>query len=193
MIFLLEWDMMFKNVETGQTEEVNTVKLLVLSDSHSMLSFMRRCIGRILPDGVIHLGDYFEDGEAMKEEFPGIPFYQVPGNCDLYRCQPGQPEILVESFDGVTLYLTHGHRHKVKMYLAALLRDARKCHGAAALYGHTHVADCHQEEDGLWVLNPGSCGYYGGSAGLMEIQKGKILSCRILREDDLDREFPELA
>lgn len=188
MIFESEWDMMFKTVENGQTEEVMNVKVLVLSDSHSMLSFMRRCIRQLHPDVVLHLGDYFDDGEAMKEEFPGIPFYQVPGNCDRYRCQPGQPEILVETLDGVTLYLTHGHRHKVKLYLGALLRDARKCHAAAALYGHTHEADCHQEEDGLWVLNPGSCGYYGGSAGVMELQRGKILSCRILREGDLDEE-----
>ena len=55
----------------------------------------------------------------------------------------------------------------------------------AALYGHTHVADCHREEDGLWVLNPGSCGYFGGSAGLLEVQDGSILSCRLLSDSDL--------
>ena len=161
------------------------MKLLVLSDSHSTLSFMRRCIASVKPDAVIHLGDHFDDGEAMREEFPGIRFYLLPGNCDRYRCPPGQPEILVERVCGVELYMTHGHKHKVKAYLGALLRDARVCRAAAVLYGHTHVADCHQEEDGLWVLNPGSCGYFGGSAGLMEVKDGRILSCRLLREDDL--------
>lgn len=160
------------------------MKLLVLSDSHSMLSFMRRCIRQVEPDAIIHLGDYFQDGETMKEEFSWIPFYQVPGNCDRYRCPPGQPEILVETIDGVKLYMTHGHRHNVKMYLGALLRDARKCKADAALYGHTHEPDCSLEEDGLWVLNPGSCGYGGGSAGLIETRNGKILTCRILREED---------
>jgi hypothetical protein len=48
------------------------------------------------------------------------------------------------------------------------------------------VADCHQEPDGLWVLNPGSCGYYGGSVGIIEVEKRKILSCRILRQSDLE-------
>ncbi len=162
------------------------MKILVLSDSHAMLSFMRRCISKVQPDAVIHLGDYFEDGETMKEEFPGIPFYQVPGNCDRYRCPPGQPEILVETMEGVTLYLTHGHRHQVKSYLGTLLRDARSCHADGVFYGHTHEADCHQEDDGLWVLNPGSCGYYGGSAGLVELGNGKIHTCRILREGDFD-------
>ncbi len=161
------------------------MKILVLSDSHSALSFMRCCIGSVLPDAVVHLGDHFDDGEAMKEEFPGIPFYQVPGNCDRYRCPPWQPEILIDRVCGVELYMTHGHKHRVKSYLGALLGDARAAKAAAVLYGHTHVPDCHQEPDGLWVLNPGSCGYYGGSAGLIQTEHGKILQCRLLREEDL--------
>lgn len=161
------------------------MKILVLSDSHSTLSFMRRCIDAVKPDMLIHLGDHFDDGVAMKEEYPHIPLYQVPGNCDRYRCPPNQPEILIPRIGGVTLYMTHGHCHKVKIYLGALLRDARASGAQIALYGHTHVADCHQEEDGLWVLNPGSCGYFGGSAGLLEIKDGRIFSCRLIAEADL--------
>jgi putative phosphoesterase len=162
------------------------MKILVLSDSHSALSFMRNCIDAVHPDAIIHLGDYFDDGEAMAEEYPHIRMYQVPGNCDRYRCRPDQPEILILTVGGVMLYMTHGHRHNVKLTLGLLLRDARAAGAAAALYGHTHVADCTLEEDGLWVLNPGSCGYYGGSAALMEITDGKIQSCRILRQEDLE-------
>ena len=161
------------------------MKILVLSDSHSTLSFMRRCIQAVKPDAIVHLGDHFDDGEAMKEEFPHIRFYQVPGNCDRYRCPPWVPEILIERVCGVPLYMTHGHKHSVKSYLGALLRDARASKVAAVLYGHTHTPDCHQEEDGLWVLNPGSCGYFDGSAGLLETQNGRIVSCRLLREEDL--------
>ena len=161
------------------------MKILVLSDSHSTLSFMRRCIQSVRPDAIVHLGDHFDDGEAMKEEFPGIPFYQVPGNCDRYRCPPGQPEILIQRVCGVDLYITHGHRHSVKSYLGALLRDARTAGVRAVLYGHTHVPDCHREEDGLWVLNPGSCGYFGGSAGLVEADGGRITACRLLTDGDL--------
>ena len=161
------------------------MKILVLSDSHSTLSFMRRCIDAVKPDVMIHLGDHFDDGIAMREEYPAITMYQVPGNCDYYRCAPGQPEILIQCIGGVNLYMTHGHRHKVKSYLGALLRDARVSRAAAVLYGHTHVPDCHQEEDGLWVLNPGSCGYFGGSAGLLDIKDGRIRSCRLLTDADL--------
>lgn len=161
------------------------MKILVLSDSHSGLRFMYECMHAVKPDAVVHLGDYYDDGETLREGYPGVPFYQVPGNCDRYRCAPNVPEILIDRVLGVDLYMTHGHKHNVKMFMGALLRDARACRVQAVLYGHTHVADCHQEEDGLWVLNPGSAGYGGGSAGLMEVENGKIKSCRILRQEDL--------
>lgn len=162
------------------------MKILVLSDSHSSLRFMFSCVEEIVPDVVIHLGDFFDDGAALREAFPGIRLYQVPGNCDRYRCPPGQPEILVERILGVNLYMTHGHCHNVKLTLTRLLQDARSCRADAVLYGHTHQPDCRQEPDGMWVLNPGSCGYGGRTAGLIEVESGKIVSCRILRQEDLE-------
>ena len=162
------------------------MKILVLSDSHSSLQFMFSCLEQIVPDVVIHLGDYFDDGAALREAFPGIRLYQVPGNCDRYRCPPGQPEILVERILGVNLYMTHGHCHNVKLTLTRLLQDARSCRADAVLYGHTHQPDCRQEPDGMWILNPGSCGYGGRTAGLIEVESGKIVSCRILRQEDLE-------
>ena len=77
------------------------------------------------------------------------------------------------------IYATHGH-----VYNNAHLPPIHP--GDILLHGHTHIPDCHQEEDGLWVLNPGSCGYGGGSAGLMEVENGNIISCRILRQTDLE-------
>ena len=159
------------------------MKILVLSDSHSTLSFMRRCIDSVKPDAIIHLGDHFDDGEAMKEEYPQIPLYQVPGNCDRYRCAPNAAEILITRIGGVDLYLTHGHKHSVKTYLGALLRDARKAKVAAVLYGHTHVPDCHREDDGLWVLNPGSASH---SAGVLVTDGQQITACYLLTEKDLE-------
>lgn len=162
------------------------MKILVLSDSHSSRNFMRHCIRAIKPDAMIHLGDFYEDGETMAEEYPHIRMHQVPGNCDLYRMVRYVPDILIYPVCGVELYMTHGHRHGVKLGLENLLREARKTKAKAVLYGHTHVADCHQEDDGLWVLNPGSCNYYGGSVGLIETENGEIRSCRILEEHDLE-------
>lgn len=159
--------------------------ILVLSDSHSTLRFMRQCVDVIQPDILIHLGDYFDDGAVLQEEYPQIPLLQVPGNCDRYRCPPGQPEILVDSIGGVRFYITHGHRHQVKLSTGILLKDARAAKADIVLYGHTHAADCHREDDGLWVMNPGSCGYFGGSAGVIELSGGKIETSKIVREEDL--------
>lgn len=162
------------------------MKILVLSDSHSGLSFMRYAIGRVRPDAVIHLGDYYDDGETLLEEYPGIPFHIVPGNCDRYRSYRILPEILCYGVCGVRLFMTHGHNHHVKTGLYALLKDARASGAAAALYGHTHEAYCAQEADGLWVMNPGACGSTGGSVGLIETNGIEILSCRILRRAELE-------
>ena len=161
------------------------MKILVLSDSHAGLSFMRLAIGAVKPDAVIHLGDYYDDGDDMQEEFSHIPFHLVPGNCDRNRMYKIVAETLCYGVCSVKLFMTHGHVQGVKMGLGRLIADARKMGAQAALYGHTHRADCHQEEDGLWVLNPGSCGSYGGSVGLIEADNGKIISCRILRQEDL--------
>lgn len=162
------------------------MKILVLSDSHSSMRFMRQCVEKLKPDTVIHLGDYYDDGQTLAEEYPHLVFHRVPGNCDTYRCSPFTHRILNYDVGGVRLYMTHGHTHNVKQTTAALLADARKGKSQAALYGHTHIADCHQEPDGLWVLNPGSCGHSAGSAGVIETGEGRITRCYLVKNADLE-------
>lgn len=147
---------------------------------------MRSAIRAVKPDALIHLGDFYDDGIAIAEENPSIPMHQVPGNCDRYRFCGLKPEVLCYPVCGVKLYMTHGHMHGVKSGTYRLLISARENGAQAALYGHTHCADCHQEEDGLWVLNPGACGSSGGSVGLIETDGTNIISCRILRQEDLE-------
>lgn len=162
------------------------MKILVLSDSHASLSFMRLCLKLVQPDQVIHLGDHYEDGTALAEENPHICFHQVPGNCDRFRCPPGLPEILCYDIGGVRFYMTHGHKHNVKYDIGRLLADAHSCGAQAVLYGHTHQAQCDQTDDGMWVLNPGSCGSYGGSVGVIRVEDKRITACHILRQAELD-------
>ena len=162
------------------------MKILVLSDSHSSLRFMCKAIMAVAPDAVIHLGDYYDDAEVLAEENPHLVFHQVPGNCDQYRCSPFAPRILNYTVGGVKLYMTHGHKHQVKSTISLLLADARKSGSQAALYGHTHVADCHREADGLWVLNPGSCGSAGGSVGVIETANDTITACYLISQAELE-------
>jgi len=163
-----------------------TMKILVLSDSHAGLSFMRRCVAVVKPDAIVHLGDYYDDGCVLAEENPGLVIHQVPGNCDRYRCPENSHEVLCYDLDGVRCYMTHGHKHQVKLGIGGLLADARRWEAKAVLYGHTHKADCHKEPDGLWVLNPGSCGSWGGTVAVMETGNGEIIGCRILSQADLE-------
>ena len=162
------------------------MKILVLSDSHSSLSMARRAIWAVRPDVIVHLGDYYDDGQAIARENPEIPFHQVPGNCDRFRMMCNAPETLCYDVCGVRLFMTHGHNYWVKQGTGGLLRAARTEGAAAVLYGHTHTADCRRESDGLWVLNPGSCSHFGGSCGLIETDGQKITACRILRQADME-------
>ena len=161
------------------------MNILVFSDSHASLRFMRNCIEVIKPDAVIHLGDHYDDGQTMAEAHPHIRFHLLPGNCDRYRCPVNTVPILCYDVFGVRLYMTHGHLHGVKTDISKLLSDARNANACAVLFGHTHSAVCYQEEDGLWVLNPGSCGYGGGSVGIIEVSDNKISTCRLIGQADL--------
>jgi putative phosphoesterase len=162
------------------------MKILVMSDSHAGLSFMRRWVQAIKPDAMIHLGDYFSDGETIGEENPEIPMHQVPGNCDLYRMLRYEPSVRCYNVGGVRLFMTHGHEHYVKQTRGHLLSAARKMGAQAALYGHTHVPECAREPDGLWVMNPGTCAAYSGSVGLIVTENEEIVECKILHAEDLE-------
>lgn len=157
------------------------MKILVFSDSHGAKKFMRACIEQFSPDAVFHLGDCYEDVKLLKLEYPGLPFVQVPGNCDRYRDNEGCPEIKIVEYEGVSLYLTHGHLHGVKYGTADLVSCARQTGVQGVLFGHTHNALCRREEDGFLVLNPGTCGYLNASAALLELHAGEITACNILR------------
>lgn len=146
---------------------------------------MRFCIQSVKPDQVIHLGDHYEDATVMAQEYPHILFHQVPGNCDRYRMERDVPDILCYLIGGVMIFMTHGHKHAVKSYIHGVVADARQREAQVVLFGHTHSALCYQE-DGLWVLNPGTCGSWGGSAGLIEINDKKITACRVIRQADME-------
>ena len=160
--------------------------ILVMSDSHSGLRFMRDCVEAIRPNHVVHLGDLYEDGEVIAKENPCIRFHRVPGNCDRYHGTEGAPAVLCYPIDGVKLFMTHGHLHGVKSGLTRLLAEARQKDVQAVLFGHTHDPLCYQEADGLWVLNPGSCRSDHGTVGVIETKQGKISACYLLQQADIE-------
>lgn len=160
------------------------MKILVMSDSHAGRSFMREAVAAVKPDAIIHLGDYYEDGEVIAQENPHIRVHQVPGNCDRFRCDPNLPQFMCYDVCGVRIYMTHGHLHAVKSTRVRLEAEARAMKAAAVVYGHTHEAECRQDDGGMWILNPGACGSFSGSVGVIEVEGGQILGCRVLRHED---------
>ncbi len=145
------------------------MKILVLSDSHSSLRFMRLALQKIRPDAFIHLGDYYQDAQAMAEEFPEIPGYFVAGNCDSGRTPMGSPDPAGKAGRGEA---SADPRASVPCEIRHRRPDPGSGNGPvqAVLYGHTHVPDIRQTETGLWVVNPGSSGLAGTAAVLGKLK-----------------------
>ena len=160
------------------------MKILVFSDSHAGLSFMRSCISHIKPDAIVHLGDHYDDAQVLMEEYPHIPVHAVAGNCDRYRAPVSAREMLCYPLGGVMTFMAHGHNYHVKSGTGAFTAAARRLGAKLALYGHTHRMDYHMEED-LHVLNPGACGSFGGSAGLVKVDNGEVKACMFITSADL--------
>lgn len=129
------------------------MKVIVFSDSHSDVLGMQKAVELEAPDVLIHLGDYFSDFLKLKREFPQLCCYGVAGNCDKGQ----EPLSSVLQIDGISFFLTHGHRYHVKSGLISFYYAALEQKAHIALYGHTHIpqVDC---INGLTLLNPGSIG-----------------------------------
>ena len=129
---------------------------------------MYAAIDRHSPHQAIHLGDLMDDAEEVAQHYPKLPFCMVPGNCDGWTTAPVKKQIMLE---GKSILLSHGHRWGVKSGYAAALADARAVGADILLFGHTHRAVCEQQEDGLWMMNPGPA---RSSYGLIEITDGTV-------------------
>ncbi len=150
------------------------MRATVLSDSHSDTNACDRAIAATNPDVIIHLGDIARDCEYLEAVYAPVPVISVVGNNDFFAA--GERELCTE-LDGHRIFLCHGHTLGVHRSIDALLAAA-KAHGCtAALYGHTHIAKM-QTEDGVLLLNPGSCSRPRGgqrpSFAVLETGGGKL-------------------
>lgn len=138
---------------------------------------MQKAIEMYEPKYCIHLGDCVRDVEELRQLFPMLAIAQVRGNCDygVYDI----PETRVLEYGGVKVMMCHGHRFGVKSGLLRIKYASMENCVNVSLFGHTHCPYC-EEQEGVWLLNPGSCGYSSRpSCGLIEIEKGNVF-CRIL-------------
>ena len=134
---------------------MKNISLAFVSDSHGVFSALERTakIIRALPEieMIYHLGDYASDAEELSAQ-TGLPCEAVRGNCDF---PPKAPNELVVSHNGVTIYLTHGHRSHVKWDRDTISLDAKAYGASICVYGHTHV-QAQEYRAGVLCINPGS-------------------------------------
>ena len=64
------------------------MKAAVFSDTHTNIALCLEAVRRCRPDVIIHLGDHDRDAQAIAQQFPDIPMYNVCGNCDIAPVAP---------------------------------------------------------------------------------------------------------
>lgn len=125
--------------------------IVVLSDTHRNLAPLDK-IQTVLAecDYIVHLGDMASDAAGIFREWPEKT-YILAGNNDFYG---GEKELVLDA-EGRRIFACHGHRYGVKGGTERLAAAAKERGCDIALYGHTHVAETHEEE-GILLVNPGS-------------------------------------
>lgn len=131
------------------------MRILVISDSHRREDNIRKVFQKETFDAVIHLGDSenhtYEIENLLKDKNPSIPIVFIVGNCDdSFEAGPK-----VVKYDGISFYLTHGHREHVYDGYDLLSYKAKENGCSYALFGHTHIPDLF-EKNGVTIANPGS-------------------------------------
>ncbi len=149
--------------------------LLIFSDSHGTTYGLDEAIGKEeVVNGIIFCGDVAADAEYLRRRYPNIPICAVCGNND-YFCD--DPYALMPTYDGIKMYITHGHKERVKNSFSTLLLSAKQNECSVCLFGHTHQPLI-ETMDGITLINPGSIRSSNGTYARLEIINGKFV-CEI--------------
>jgi putative phosphoesterase len=164
------------------------MRAAIFSDSHGDTAALRTAMEAAMKYGKIDIFAFLGDGvqdfydlmKVMKKHNPMAAIQAVSGNND--SAMIGLKEEAVVKAESLWLFLTHGHRQRVKLTDSMLLGDARDRQCRAALFGHTHRAFC-EEKEGILFLNPGSVSLpvgTGPSFGLLDVSPEGVLKPQIL-------------
>ncbi len=125
-------------------------KLVIVSDSHGNTELLSKIAAKHKGEAslMIHCGD----SELGAEEKELEPFLAVRGNCDL---DAALPEEQVGRWEGLNVFVTHGHLFNVKMSLMPLSYRAEERNAHIVCFGHSHIAGA-EMQNGMLFINPGS-------------------------------------
>ncbi len=146
------------------------MKAIIFSDSHRSFNPMVKAIekeGKV--DLIIHAGDVVGDAEDLHIMHPRQAVAYVKGNNDWW--DNSAPEDRFFEFDGVKIFLTHGHNYGVKYSLSKLIQKGKKMGADICIFGHTHIS--HNEmHEGITLFNPGSA---TKNYGVLDTDKGSFI------------------
>lgn len=145
----------------------------VISDTHGVESILKKIKDYLKNvDILIHLGDNIKDLEYLQKGFKGRT-YGVKGNCDFLN---DELEEQIIEICGKKFLITHGDKYDVKHNLTSIFFKGKELCVDGVLFGHTHCKLI-TEEQGLWLINPGSPSLPKdniGSIAFIEIKEDKI-------------------
>lgn len=165
------------------------MKIAFISDTHGnekSLELVLTKVKELKADILIHLGDYANDINFLKDNFEGT-VYAVAGNCD-YSCDYPKENLI--NINGKKILLTHGDLYNVKNSLNNLIYKGKSLNVDIILFGHTHIF-IKEEIDDILIMNPGSipkpspwCKY--GCIGLIDIDDLGIINSSKLYKISMD-------
>ena len=146
----------------SQAKSVDIQRLLVLSDTHGNICALETVLNwakAYSQSGGINTAVFLGDGISdIKRVVASTGFLcewkMVRGNNDFEHSLPLSD---VLDFGGHKLFLCHGHRYSIYNGYYPLVESARNLNAEAVLFGHTHVP-CHEKDDNILLINPGSVG-----------------------------------
>lgn len=147
------------------------MKFLVFSDSHKSTNGMDKAIERHKDiTHIIHCGDVADDCEYLEMVYGRThSICAVCGNNDFFSHYPLERIIKCE---GHMIYVTHGHKERVKSGLYGLKAKGKEKNVIMCIFGHTH--EQFYENDDIHILNPGSIGYIKEEYAVIDINKDEI-------------------
>jgi putative phosphoesterase len=146
------------------------MKAIIFSDSHGSFNPMVEAIekeGKI--DLIIHAGDVVRDAEDLQMVYPRCAVAYVKGNNDWW--DRSAPEDRFFEFDGVKIFLTHGHNYGVKYSLIRLAQKGSEMGADICIFGHTHSV-CNEVMGEITLFNSGSASKH---YGILETHKGDFV------------------
>lgn len=148
------------------------MKFLVFSDSHRTTNSMDKAIEKHKDiTHIIHCGDVEDDCEYLEMVYGRThAICSVCGNNDFFSSSPLKRIIKCE---GNLIYVTHGHKERVKGSLCELKRAALAENADFCIYGHTHIQH-YEEDENIKLLNPGAIGYPKEEYAVIDVTKNGI-------------------